>query len=82
MAPTKRRRPDSFSLSCSLGTDTRKSQKRKRERQDEDTGTYGGTNHVAQRDGDQVKDLLASGEPPKGLEARVNFWRYRGFDAG
>ena len=30
----------------------------------------------------QVKDLLASGVPPKGLELRINFWRYRGFDAG
>ena len=37
------------------------------------------------RDGEtetQVKDLLASGVHPKGLEARVNFWRYRWFDAG
>ena len=30
----------------------------------------------------RVKDLLASGVPPKGLEALINFRRYRGFDAG
>ena len=30
----------------------------------------------------QVKDFLASGVPPKGLELCVNFCRYRGFDAG
>ena len=35
--------------------------------------THGGRNN---------KEVLASGVPPKGLEARVNFWRYRGFDAG
>ena len=73
--------PDSFSLSCSLGTDTRKSRQRKRENQDEDTGTYVGTQHDVQRDGDQVKEVLDSGVPPKGLEASVNFWRYRWFDA-
>ena len=30
----------------------------------------------------QVKDLLASGVPPKGLEVHVNFSSYRGFDTG
>ena len=30
----------------------------------------------------QVKDLLASGVPSKGLEAHANFWSYRVFDAG
>ena len=30
----------------------------------------------------RVKEVLASGVPPKGLEGRVNFWRYQGFDAG
>ena len=29
-----------------------------------------------------VKDHLASGVPPKGLELCINFWRYRGFNAG
>ena len=41
--------------------------------------TEGGTEREIET---QVKDLLASGVPPKGLEARNNFRRYRGFDAG
>ena len=30
----------------------------------------------------RVKEILACGVPPKGLEARVNSWRYIGFNAG
>ena len=48
MAPTERRRPNSFSLSCSLGTDTHKCRRRKRESQDGDMGTYMGTQRVTQ----------------------------------
>ena len=44
--------PDSFSLSCSLGTDTHKSRQRKRERaQDRDMGTYMGSQSERYTDG-------------------------------
>jgi hypothetical protein len=59
--------PDSFSLSCSLGTDTRKSRQRKRESQDRETGTYVGISVTdRQTDRGQNKEVLASGVPPKG----------------
>ena len=41
---------------------------------------YGTETHT--EGGTERQYHLASGVPPKGLELRVNFWRYRGFDAG
>ena len=48
-----------------------------------DTHTHTHTDGGRDRETEtRVKDLLASGVPPKELELGVNFWRYRGFDAG
>ena len=72
--PTKRRRPDSISLSCSLGTDVRTQEptEKKRELGQMDTRVYmweSACRIHRETDRDQVKEVLASGLPPKGLEA-------------
>ncbi len=62
-----------FSVVLSLGTESRKSQQSKREsRTDAVMDTYVGISvSDGRRDRDRVKEVLASGVPPKGLEARA-----------
>jgi len=66
--------PNSFSLSCSLWVrnHARANRVKERARTDAVMGTYVGISvSDRQRDGDRVKEVLASGVPPKGLEARA-----------
>ncbi len=78
--------PDSFSLLFSLWVRNHASANRVKERARTDAvmGTYVGISvSDRQRDGDRVKEVLASWSTSKRTRgACIYFWRYRVFDVG